>query len=54
MLGSQEARLLLYHVTTEISEGSAGFLTELSGRGDCRHLVWLGLPRMLAHFQLCM
>lgn len=54
VLCSQEARPSLYHVTAVISEGTVGFLTQLSGRGRSQHLVWLGLPRMLAHFQLCM
>lgn len=53
VLHSQEARLSLYHVTAEISEDMVGFLTELSGRGRSQHLAWLGLPRMLARFQLC-
>lgn len=54
VLRSQEGRPSLYHVTAVISEDTVGFLTELSGRGRSQHLVWLGLPRMLAHFQLCM
>lgn len=54
VLSSQGAGPSRYRVTAVISEGTVGFLTERSGRGRSQHLVQLGLPRMLAHFQLCM